>query len=857
MKQNFLVRHFANAPINKKLRIIIMGISLLAVLLATSAAIAYYQIRTKQQHVDEHKVLASVVGSNVSAALAFNDPGFASENLEMLRVRSTIRAACIYEATGQLFTAYLQSDAVGSAEQRDALNCPEQAPTELRHQFKDGVFSLLQAIEMNGETVGNVLIMSDISANERDLIYFITILLTINVLIFGLTYVLSTRVQHFISDPITRLVQASKSVSEKQDYSVRVEKQGEDELGILFDAFNHMLGQIEHHAKELQHHRDHLQEMVDEQTADLTQAKEDAEAASRAKSEFLANMSHEIRTPINGVLGFAQLLAAMELTPKQRNFVDIILASGNSLLRVINDILDFSKIEAGKLHIESIPFNLAKVMEDVINVTHANAVQKGLAVAMHIAPGTPMKVIGDPSRVQQILTNYIGNAIKFTEQGRIVISAEAKILGNTETVIRVEVADTGIGIAKDAQVSMFEKFMQADSSSTKKHGGTGLGLAISKQLAQLMGGDVGFASEEGAGSTFWFEIPFRLDHIEEQEVELPEADLSACRMLVVDDSDVNRRILMELAETWKIRASDAESGKDALKILKEAAAEGDPFHIAILDFQLPHMDGKDLSNLIKTDKQIAQTSLVLLTSVGMQGESSHLQEIGFDAYLLKPTRIKVLLDTISTLWWTVQQGQTITQIIIPPPQPEDWKEMEQTVCPDPQDSAGGTPPIPQAAPASAEAQQATLPDSEPDVRDQSEPLVAGRDDWKILLVEDQETNRLVVENMMAFWQLKADYAENGEAAVQKIEHGIYDLILMDVQTPVMNGYDAARHIRRIEREQNRPRTPIIAITAFAMQGDREKCLSAGMDAYIAKPYQAVELKELMQKMLILYPVSTS
>lgn len=262
-------------------------------------------------------------------------------------------------------------------------------------------------------------------------------------------------------------------------------------------------------------------------------------------------MSHEIRTPINGILGFAQLLSVMELDEKQRNFVDIILSSGNTLLTVINDILDFSKIEAGKLHIESVPFDLNKVIENVVDIMTAKAEEKGLEIIMRYAPGTPSYVIGDPGRVKQVLINYVGNAIKFTAQGHVMINAEARILGNTETIIRFEVVDTGIGISKEAQRKIFEKFMQADSTTTKRYGGTGLGLAISQQLAHLMGGEVGVTSEEGKGSNFWFEVPFRLDQNQEQKSNLPKIDLKDCHMLVVDDHEVNRRILLELSEGGK------------------------------------------------------------------------------------------------------------------------------------------------------------------------------------------------------------------------------------------------------------------------------------------------------------------
>ncbi|MGB1539617.1 MAG: ATP-binding protein, partial [Rickettsiales bacterium] len=469
----------------------------------------------------------------------------------------------------------------------------------------------------------------------------ILIVIVVSVLALGASYVL----QPIITGPILSLVGLTKRISEEKDYSLRAPTSSTDEVGVLSSSFNHMLATIQDREKE------------------LYEINEKAEAASHSKSEFLANMSHEIRTPINGILGFAQLLSVMELDEKQRNFVDIILSSGQQLLTIINDILDFSKIEAGKLHIESVPFDLSKVIEEVATMQAANAEKKGLQIVSRFAPGTPIHVIGDPSRVRQILLNYVSNAIKFTESGHVMINVEPEILGNTETMIRFSVIDTGIGISKEAQAKIFDKFIQADASTTKKYGGTGLGLAISQQLSQLMGGDVGLSSVEGEGSTFWTKIPFRLDQDQVQASEAPTVDMSGLRLLIVDDHEVNRRILLELAETWNVRASAAESGEEALHLMKKAQSEKDPFHIAILDFQLPNMDGEDLSNLIKTDKELAHTSLILLTSMGMRGDAGKFQEIGFEAYLVKPARATVLLDTVSTVWAKRLDGQKPDQII--------------------------------------------------------------------------------------------------------------------------------------------------------------------------------------------------
>ncbi|MBM3617411.1 MAG: response regulator, partial [Alphaproteobacteria bacterium] len=595
---------------------------------------------------------------------------------------------------------------------------------------------------------------------------------------------------------------------------------------------------------------------------------------------------------------------------------------------------------------------LSRTLEAVVDSLAARAEEKGLDVILRYAPGTPNFVIGDTARVRQVLLNFMSNAIKFTEKGHVMLNAEARILGNTETIIRFEVRDSGIGISKDAQKKIFEKFIQADASTTKRYGGTGLGLAISQQLAQLMGGEVGVTSEPGKGSTFWFEVPFRLDQAQPQNYNLPKIDLSQVHLLVVDDHELNRRILLELAHGWNVKAAAAESGEEALRMMKLAKAQGNPFQIAILDYQLPNMDGEDLSNLIKTDTDLADTSLILLTSMGMRGDAGKFQEIGFEAYLVKPARASVLLDTVTTVWMNRihgrQEGGIITQHTFAkvdnrrdefgdaaarqaapidplaalhpqsaPPAPPQPVAPQPTFVPQPPAPAQPAPapafvpqPQPVAAPEPAvqEVQPAILEEpapppapepapepvrtsftkyvpsqpldvtipadeaifapaptfqeptpQEPAVTPQEEqkpvtykpsvPLSGGDYPKRILLVEDQLTNRLVVETILDNMQLGSIHAENGVEAVQKAAMQDFELILMDVQMPIMNGFDAAREIRKIEERESKKRAIIIAVTANAMAGDRERCMEAGMDDYISKPIQVIELQNMIRKYL--------
>ena len=923
MRKRFLDSLLQFDSIKKKLIFFVAAIAIISVMAGGLTSTLFSMQGMRDFVLSKMEITTQMVGATTEAALLFNSADDAREVLKALKKEREIVQACLYDAQGRLFADYI-IDAASTTTliPNQCPSQPEQSSStsyeyayEFRHTIRD---------TDSGEPLGVLKVLAYLKTLEnqvaKQILAAAFIVLGVSILAFGAAYLL----QPFITHPILSLVNLTRRISEERDYSLRAPTNSRDEIGALSSSFNHMLATIQEREKE------------------LYEINEKAESASRSKSEFLANMSHEIRTPINGILGFAQLLSVMELNEKQRSFVDIILSSGNSLLTVINDILDFSKIEAGKLHIETVPFNLQSVVEEVIGIMHTKAEEKHLELAVRVAPGTPTYVIGDPSRVKQILTNYVGNAIKFTENGHVMINAEARILGNTETIIRFEVIDTGIGISREAQKKIFDKFIQADSTTTKRYGGTGLGLAICQQLAHLMGGEVGLKSEPNKGSTFWFEVPFRLDNEQQQPSSDDSAALAGCRLLVVDDHEVNRRILLELSQEWNVEAYAAESGEVALHLLKKAKKEGRPFDIAILDYQLPNMDGEDLSNLIKTDRDLADTSLMLLTSMGMRGDAQKFQEIGFEAYLVKPARAGVLLSTLVTIWQNRQKAQQQQQIITrhtfegegdhrsqsdgsveqrqpdlsdakpitspvpapmsptevppapppasaPPPQQQPETPLppspaepiaEAPAAPAKKPSPGGegtleermmaiveeeaprpkaaTPPpppppasdLPPAATPSAPPAAETPPappaaPEEPVNLQPQEPLGTVR----ILLVEDQLTNRLVVENMLENLGLGTIHAENGQEAVEKVRAQAFDLVLMDVQMPVMNGYDATHAIRELEEQQGRARCPIIAVTANAMQGDREKCLEAGMDDYIAKPIQVAELQEKLKAYL--------
>jgi two-component system, sensor histidine kinase and response regulator len=788
-------RKFRDFSLRIKLMSIILFTCGIVLFAALSAIVVGETLLFHTGLKQNQKILANIIGGSTASAVLFDDRESAKETLSRLAHNPHIMAAYITTKGNRVFASYLRKG-VGARELKDLAprggRIPLSGLSRVIEESKslvsfDGDVDTVIPYVLDGQQVSTVILKSDLGELTSRLYGFMIIIALILTGSLLIAYAVSAKLQRLVSEPLFHLLDKMKEVSRERNYAIRAERESGDELGELITGFNEMLDQIELRDARLELHHEELEEKVALRTHELLKAKEAAEAASRAKSQFLANMSHEIRTPMNGVLGMTELLLDSTLTRRQRSFAETVRCSGEALLSIINDILDFSKIEAGKMELEQVPFSLRSTVEEAVGMFAERAQRKGLELASHIARDVPDALAGDPGRLRQILVNLIGNAVKFTERGEVVVTVRSEEKDGRCALLHFEVRDTGIGMRPEIQSRIFEQFSQADGSMTRRFGGSGLGLAIVKQLVELNGGELGVASSVGFGSRFWFRIRLA-EHPFDAATHPGHGSLAGLRILIVDDNVTSLNILQQEITSLGMQCDTAMSGKQALALV--VAGGRSPYDLAILDMVMPEMDGVELARTIKEHPASSQMRLMMLTSFGRDGDANRAHAAGISCYLDKPVRQELLLNSIAQVMGVDAVDSALT------PAPEEGS------C------QGGSA--------------------------------------RILLVEDNPVNQEVCEAMLENLGYRVTTVENGFGAIDELARRRYDLVLMDCQMPEMDGYQATGCIRERERRgatNDAPaHLPIIALTAHALEGDRERCLAAGMDDYLAKPLTMERLR---------------